>query len=129
MRLIREQYAIPCAIHFTEDEQTWAFEPTEVAESSDEFFRLEFSIPEFIADMLNARSREGGEQRTRWLHIANVKQQYMKFIDVTTVSEGQLVNFRLVLDLDWLNRYIEGRQAREARRGSAQRGSVRQKRR
>ena len=43
----------------------------------------------------------------------------MKFIDVTTVSEGQLVNFRLVLDLGWLNRYIEGR---EARRASAQRG-------
>jgi hypothetical protein len=115
IRLIREQYVIPCAIHFTEDEKTWAFEPTELEEGSDEFFRLEFSIPEFVADMLNARSREGGQQRPRWLHIANVKQEYMKFIDVTTVSEGQLVNFRLVLDMDWLNRYIDGRQAREAR--------------
>jgi hypothetical protein len=120
MRLIREQYAIPCAIHFTEDEQTWAFEPTEVAENSDEFFRLEFTIPEFIADMLNARSREGEEQRPRWLHIANVKQNYIKFIDVTTVSENQPVSFRLVLDLNWLERYIEGRQAREARRAGAQ---------
>jgi hypothetical protein len=115
IRLILERPVIPCAIHFSDNEQTWAFEPSEILENSEDFFRLEFTIPEFIADMLNARPREGGEQPPRWLYIANLKQEYMRFIDITTISEGRLVGFRLVLDLNWLNRYVDGRQAREDR--------------
>lgn len=115
--LIRERGMIQCEIRVSEDEQTWAFEPSEFPEGSPEFFRLEFSIPEFVADMLNARTQERREREVipRWLRIANFKREYMRFIDITAVSEGQLLGFRLALDLNWLNRYVQGRQARAAR--------------
>lgn len=108
---------IQCEIRVSEDGQTWTFEPSEVLESSPEFFHLEFSIREFIADMLSARTQERREREEipRWLRIANRKREYMRFIDITTVSERQLLGFRLALDVNWLNRYVQGRQARAAR--------------
>jgi hypothetical protein len=116
IHLIRQQGVIPCEIRVSDDEQTWAFEPSGIPHDSPDFFRLEFTIPEFIADMLNARTEERhvGEAAPRWLRIAQAKAENMSFVDVTTVEEGQLLPFRLALDFDWLNRYIEGRHAREA---------------
>jgi hypothetical protein len=120
-RLIRERGVIQCEIRVSDDEQTWAFEPSGIAVDAPEFFRLEFTIPEFIADVLSARTRERGEQDEvpRWLRVADVKRQYMRFIDVTTVHEEQLLPFRLALDIDWLNRYVQGRPARRATRRRA----------
>jgi hypothetical protein len=84
LRLIREQGEIRCEIRVSDDDQTWEFEPSGIAEDSSEFFRLEFTIPAFVADMLNARTG--------------------------------LIVFRLILDVDWLNRYVQRREAL-ARRG------------
>lgn len=116
IRLIRQQGIIPCEIRVSDDEQTWAFEPSGIPHESADFFRLEFTIPEFIADMLNARTEErhAREEAPRWLRIAQAKAENMSFVDVTAMDEGQLLLFRLALDFDWLNRYIEGRHAREA---------------
>lgn len=118
IHLIRERGVIQCEIRVSDDEQTWAFEPSEIPMGAPDFFRLEFTIPEFVADMLGARAQEKREREEvpRWLRITEVKRNYMRFIDVTTVHEGQLLPFRLALDVNWLNRYIEGRQARAARR-------------
>ncbi len=65
---------------------------------SPDFFRLEFTIPEFIADMLSARAGERREREEvpRRLRIANVKREYMRFIDVSTVAEGQLLDSRSI---------------------------------
>jgi len=117
IELIRQSGVIQCEIRVGDDEQTWALEPSDVAVDSAEYFRLEFTIPEFIAEMLNTRTEEGArEEQPRWLRIADVKRGYLRFIDVTTVEEGQLIPFRLALDVNWLNRYVEGRQARAAGR-------------
>jgi hypothetical protein len=114
-RLIRERATIPCEIRVSEDEQIWAFEPSEIPEDSPDFFHLEFTIPEFIADMLNARTAQEQERDARWIQVANIKQQYLRFVDVTTISEGQLLGFRLALDLNWLNRYLEALRLRQER--------------
>lgn len=118
VRLIRQRGVIQCEIRVSDDQQTWAFEPAGIPRDSPDFFRLEFTIPEFIAETLNARTeeRDADEELPQWLRIAQIKRGYMRFIDVTTVAEGQLLPFRLALDLNWLNRYVEGRHARDAGR-------------
>src|SRR5439155_18808342 len=45
-RLNRERATIPCVIGVSEDEQIWAFEPSEIPEDSPDFFDLEFTISE-----------------------------------------------------------------------------------
>jgi len=114
LRVIQQRAIIPCEIRVSADGQVWAFEPSEIREDSPEFFHLEFTIPEFIAEMLNART-EQGEGNARWRQIANIKQQYLRFVDVTTISEGRLLGFRLTLDMNWLNRYLETLRLREER--------------
>ena len=115
-RLLRERPVIPCEIRVREDEQVWAFEPSEIPRESPDFFHLEFTIPEFIADMLNARTEQHLERGARWAQIANIKQQYLRFVDVTTISEGQMLGVRLALDVNWLNRYLDSLRLREDRK-------------
>jgi hypothetical protein len=110
------QSEIPCQIRVSNDEQTWAFEPSQTSRDAPDFFRLEFTIPEFIADMLNTRTEQQFEGNERWRQIAGMKQQYLRFVDVTTVSECQLLSFRLTLDMNWLNRYLEILQVVEEQR-------------
>jgi hypothetical protein len=117
VQLIREG-VIQCEVRVSEDEQTWAFEPSEFARGDPNFFHLEFTIPEFISKILNTRTEEYGEREgpPRWLRIANVKPRFLRFIDVTAVDDGQLVPFRLALDQNWLNNYVTGRREMTARR-------------
>lgn len=63
--------------------------------------------------MLNARAEQ--DRNARWRQIANIKEQHLRFVDVTTISEGRLLAFRLELDMNWLNRYLETLRLREAR--------------
>ncbi|MBZ5491447.1 MAG: hypothetical protein LAO76_10995 [Acidobacteriia bacterium] len=117
-RLIREQGEIPCEIRVSDDDQTWAFEPSRIPPNSPDFFRLEFSIPDFIADMLNVTTGPEGRRIPGWRHLVNIKREYMRYIDVTAVLDGRLLGFKLTLDEDWLNQYAENRErlARRARR-------------
>jgi hypothetical protein len=108
LRLIRERGEIRCEIRVSDDGQTWAFESSEIAPA--ESFRLEFTIPDFIADVLNEGTSPEG-----WGRLVEVKRQYMRFIDVTTVVDGQLLGFKLTLDQDWLNQYVEMRESRAHR--------------
>jgi hypothetical protein len=81
--------------------------PSEIPRDSLEFFRLEFTIPEFIAEILNERTRRNQDRDARWRQVADIKQRYLRFVDVTTIREGRLPAFRLELDINWLNRYVE----------------------
>lgn len=120
-RLLRERPVIPCEIRVSEDEEVWAFEPSEIPRDSPDFFHLEFTIPEFVADILNARTHQNQEGVARWREIANIKQQYLRFVDVTAISEGRPLGFRLALDVNWLNRYLETLRLRgEGRPGQAE---------
>jgi Restriction endonuclease len=110
-QFIREHGEIPCEIRVSDDDQTWAFEPSRIPRDSPEFFHLEFTIPEFVADMLNTRVEPEGEPAPHWQQVADIKRRYMRFIDVTAVLEGRIIGFRLTLDEDWLNRYVRRREA------------------
>jgi hypothetical protein len=116
IRFIREQGEIRCEIRVSDNDQTWAFEPSGIPDDSPDFFHLEFTIPEFVADMLNSRTGPEAEGMPHWQQIAEVKRRYLRFIDVTAVLDGRLILFRLTLDVDWLDRYVQRREAL-ARRG------------
>jgi hypothetical protein len=113
---IRNQPEIDCEIRVSDDDRTWAFEPSGIPENSPNFFHLEFTIPEFIADVLKTRTQNRRGNIPYWQQIANVKREHMRFINVTTFTEGQLLAFRLNLDIEWLDRYVRTRRARDTRR-------------
>jgi len=87
-----------------------------IPEDSPDFFHLEFTIPEFVADMLNSRTGPEANGMPHWRQIAEVKRLYVRFIDVTAVLEGRLIGFRLTLDVDWLDRYVQSREGPAQRR-------------
>lgn len=106
--------ALPCRVRVSDDNRTWAFEPSRVDEASPDFFRLEFEIPTFIAEILNARTQERREDEPEpeWLTVANLKRDYLRFIDVTGMVDGRLTGFRLALDVGWLDDYVRRRRRR-----------------
>jgi hypothetical protein len=112
LRFIAEQAEVRCEIRVSDDDQTWAFEPAGIPRESPDFFHLEFAIPDFVADMLGARERADQipEDMPHWHQVAEVKRRYMRFIDVTAIVQHRLVGFRLTLDVDWLDRYVQQRQ-------------------
>jgi len=108
--LILREGAIPCEIRVSQDNRIWAFEPSGIDSSSDEFFHLEFSLPEIIANVLGNRLREAGSRVPEWLQVANLKREFLRYIDIATLIDGRMVGFKLLLDDDWLDRYVQGRQ-------------------
>ena len=115
--LILERGAIPCEIRVSRDNQTWAFEPSGIQPQSEDFFHLEFSLPEAIAEILISRVREAGDRVPEWLQVANLKRDFLRYIDLTTLIGERMVGFRLLLDNEWLDQYVENRQnARRNRR-------------
>jgi len=65
---------ISCRIRVGEDITSWAFEPSQIEENSPNFFRLEFQIPTFIAEILYARTQEIRENPL-WQMLVDVKRE------------------------------------------------------
>jgi hypothetical protein len=107
--LLLQNEPIPCRIRVSADNQVWAFEPSDSEEGAPGFFRLEFRIPMFIAEILAARDRRVMEDQPQWLQIARLKERRLRFVDVTGPIGDRVVTFRLTLDRDWLQEYIERR--------------------
>ena len=115
--LIGNRREFRCKIRVSDDDQTWAFEPSEVNPESPDFFHLEFSIPDFVAAMLSARTNPNLNDDIEHRHrVAEIKRQHMRYIDILTYQDERLSGFRLTLDTDWLNRYVRGLRARRPRR-------------
>lgn len=112
---LQRRREIPCEIRVSDDAQTWAFEPSGIPLESDLHFRLEFQLPRFIAQILRQRSHASREGRLQWMAIAQVKREYLTFIDVSGMVEENFVNLRLTLDQDWLDQYVERRRQQERR--------------
>lgn len=109
--LILREGSIPCEIRVSHDNETWAFEPVGVRPDSPDFFHLEFSLPEIIAETLRSRIREAADRIPEWLQVANLKRDFLRYIDISTLAGERMVGFRLLLDEDWLDRYVQDRQA------------------
>ncbi|PTO72559.1 hypothetical protein [Vibrio splendidus] len=77
----------------------WKFTPLNVSENSDNWFELQFSLPEDIAKMV--RDNFGDREA-----VANIKQQHFSYIDLSGVIGGIRRNIRLELDQHWIARYI-----------------------
>jgi len=110
--LILRQGSIPCEIRVSNDNQTWAFEPADIDPDSADFFHLEFSLPEIIAETLRSRTRDAADRIPEWLQVANLKRDFLRYIDISTLVGDRMIGFRLLLDENWLDRYVQNRQER-----------------
>jgi Restriction endonuclease len=104
--LLRANKNIRCAIRVSDDGLVWAFEPAGVNPQHERFFRLEFQLPTRIAETIDLR-------RVDWMELAHLKQQYLSYVDVSGIVEGEFMTFRLSLDEEWLQNYVNRRRLRE----------------
>lgn len=100
---------IPCRIHVSPEGNTWEFEPSQISERSDEYFRLQFQLPTFIAEVLHSRQRE----ETEWQLNVALKGEYLRFVDIVGRIADRFAALRLTLDQDWLGQYVERRRSRQ----------------
>lgn len=78
----------------------WKFTPLSTSRESEEWFELQFSLPKDIAEMV--RDNFGDREA-----VANLKQQYFSYIDLSGIIGGIRRNVRLELDREWISNYIE----------------------
>lgn len=78
----------------------WHFEPIQFARGQPGWFKLEFSLPEAIAELVS----QNPDDRVA---LANVKQQHFSFIDLTGTIGGIRRSVRLQLDADWIDSYVD----------------------
>jgi hypothetical protein len=77
----------------------WKFTPLDARTDSENWFELQFSLPEDIARMVRDNFGDGQA-------VANIKQQYFSYIDLSGVIGGIKRNIRLELDQEWIATYI-----------------------
>lgn len=89
---------IRCRVYRLEGDR-WAFSPSNVSEADASWFALEFDIPEEIAGLVDEVRRDA-------VALANVKLEQFSFLDLAGKIGGVNRQVRLVLDEDWLERYL-----------------------
>ena len=77
----------------------WSFIPIEFEQWDRRWFSLEFSLPEAIAELVE-------QNRNDPFTIADLKQDYFSYIDLTGVIGGIRRSVRLRLDREWIERYV-----------------------
>jgi len=93
---------VRCRVHGNERGE-WMFVPVEKQPGEHGWFELEFSLPPMIAELVSAH---WGDR----VAVANIKQQYFSYIDLSGVIGGIRRSVRLELHRDWINSYIQRRQ-------------------
>jgi len=94
---------VSCRVHGNQMGE-WKFVPIQAEPGQPAWFELEFSLPTFIAELVQDNWRDP-------VAVADLKQQHFSFIDLTGVIGGIRRSVRLQLDRDWIEDYI--RQQRE----------------
>lgn len=89
-RLFAERDEVRCRIR--REEGVWGFEPI----GAPNHFRLEFSLPDEIARIV----REAGVNREL---VADIKEEYFSYMDITGKIGGVQRNVRLSLDHTWMD--------------------------
>lgn len=82
------------------DSARWAFVPSGIHEGDPGWFKLEFDLPDRIAEIVAAMGRDA-------IAVANAKKQYFPFLDLAGLIGGVRRNIRLEVDEQWLEAYIE----------------------
>lgn len=82
------------------DTGEWKFTPAELEEDDQGWFELEFNLPEGIANLV---AENWGDREA----VANIKQQYFSYIDLTGRIGGIRRSIRLEMDQEWIEAYIE----------------------
>lgn len=89
---------VRCRIH-ADQPNLWRFEPIDCYEGSPNWFELEFSLPDVIAELVN-------QQWENPFAVAELKMQHFSYINLSGVIGGVMRNVRLELDYDWINDYL-----------------------
>ncbi len=86
----------------------WKFVPIDLQPGEPDWFELEFSLPPLVAELVEAHWSDA-------IAVAQLKQSYFSFIDLTGVIGGIRRNVRLELDRDWISRYVDAHRSRANR--------------
>lgn len=78
---------------------SWSFAPVNVDPNDDNWFRLEFDLPEEIARLVTAAA---GDK----VAIADMKMAHFSFINLTGLIGGIRRQIRLELDEEWIGEYL-----------------------
>lgn len=91
---------VSCRVHGNQRGE-WKFVPIQAEPGQPAWFELEFSLPTFIAELIQDNWRDP-------VAVADLKQQHFSFIDLTGVIGGIRRSVRLQLDRGWIEDYIRG---------------------
>lgn len=83
----------------------WMFTPSSIQPDSEGWFELQFNLPEDIANLV---SENWGDRKA----VANIKQEYFSYINLSGIIGNIRRSVRLELDTDWINDYIQRLQRR-----------------
>lgn len=92
---------IRCRVHGN-NQGEWKFVPVEFDPGHPAWFELEFSLPPFIAELVENSWEDP-------IAVANLKQQHFSFIDLSGVINGIRRSVRLQLDREWIEDYMRHR--------------------
>jgi len=87
------------------DQGEWTFVPANTQRSENRWFELEFSLPQEVADLVAGSWDDP-------VAVANIKEEYFSYIDLSGKIGEIRRNIRLELDRDWIRKYIDGRRVR-----------------
>lgn len=90
---------VKCRV-YRQDGAAWSFVPIYVNEQDEDWFRLEFDLPDEIAELVRAAD---GDRET----IADMKIAHFSFISLSGVIGGIRRQVRLELDEEWISDYLQ----------------------
>lgn len=103
-----EQDEIYCKVYGYESD-TWSFSPSQYSKQDPRWFRLDFDLPEEIANLV-AKARDFPER------VANLKQEHFSYLDVSGKIGGIYRQVRLKLDEEWIRNYLDKMRKKAAKK-------------
>lgn len=102
--LFKNTDTLKCRV-YGEKSQNWSFVPLTGKEGDREWFRLDFDLPDEVAELVQ---KAQGDK----LEVARTKEQNFSFICISGIIGGIRRQIRLELDEDWIANYIQRAQKR-----------------
>jgi hypothetical protein len=90
---------LKCRVYGRES-TSWSFVPLDLSRNDENWFSLQFDLPEEIAELVKAA--EGDK-----IAIADVKMSHFSFISLSGLVGGIRRQIRLELDEEWIGAYLE----------------------
>lgn len=90
---------LKCRVYGRES-TSWSFAPVNLEQNDENWFRLEFDLPQEIAELVKIAQ---GDK----VAIADLKKAHFSFISVSGLIGGVRRQVRLELDEDWISSYLQ----------------------